>query len=117
MAVAVAGVIMVMGGVSKLLGSGGLGTGVKILDLGLAEDATNASISAYCPWQPPGGASVIDSHVGVAVWRLIDFRVVDDKQDLHIIAVSFWFQPHCDSLSGPLPHSESLLEQTNDLAV
>jgi hypothetical protein len=37
--VRVAGVVMLSGLAGELLGSGGLGAGVEVLDLGLAEDA------------------------------------------------------------------------------
>jgi len=43
-AVVVAGVVVVVSSVGKLLGSGGLGAGVEVLNLGLAEDAGKLSI-------------------------------------------------------------------------
>ena len=46
-AVVVARVVVVVRGAGQLLGRGGLGAGVEVLDLGLAEDAGQAL--AHCP--------------------------------------------------------------------
>lgn len=42
MAVVVAGVVVLVRSVGELLGSGGLGTSVQVLDLSLTEDAVSS---------------------------------------------------------------------------
>jgi hypothetical protein len=79
LAVAVAGVVVLgTAGGGELLGSGGLGGGVEVLDLGLTEDA--AGIGQY--FVSVCGGREGSSHVGVAVGRLVHVGVVDHEEDL-----------------------------------
>lgn len=88
--VAVAGVVVTgvlttlsssLGG--NLLGSGGLGSGVDVLDLGLTKDTTGTFVStSILPAQNNVAFCRRNSHVGVAVGRLVDLGVVDDEEDL-----------------------------------
>lgn len=77
LAVVVALVVTGSLGLSELLGSGGLGSGVQVLDLGLTEDAAEllSKLSNR-------GGSRNCLHPGVAVGGLVDVGVVDDEEDL-----------------------------------
>lgn len=64
-------------GLSELLGSGSLGSGVQVLDLGLTEDAASVLLRRL-----EHGLSRDCLHPGVAVGGLVDIGVVDDEEDL-----------------------------------
>ena len=80
LAVAVAGVVVVGALAGELLSGSRLGRGVEVLDLRLAEDA--ALMLALVSQALSPSPQVTSSHVRVAVGRLVDFGVVDNKKDL-----------------------------------
>lgn len=71
----------VLGGtllLGELLGSGGLGLRVQVLNLGLTEDAV-LRVSDCC-WSPDVQSRRL--HVGVGVGGLVDVGLADDEEDL-----------------------------------
>jgi hypothetical protein len=73
----------VLGGtllLGELLGSGGLGLRVQVLNLGLTEDAVLCISSCCWPVYICGGCL----HVGVGVGGLVDVGLADDEEDLEL---------------------------------
>jgi hypothetical protein len=76
-------VVGVLGGtllLGELLGSGGLGLRVQVLNLGLTEDAVLCISSYSCPLDVDG----VCLHVGVGVGGLVDIGLADDEEDLEL---------------------------------
>jgi hypothetical protein len=78
--VVVAGMVVLGRLVGELLGSGGLGAGVQVLDLSLTKDT--AQMSVHMLLHGGIGGTELNSHVGVAIGGLVDLGVVDDEEDL-----------------------------------
>jgi hypothetical protein len=76
-------VVGVLGGtllLGELLGSGGLGLRVQVLNLGLTEDAV--LYISNCGWPLDVGGRCL--HVGVGVGGLVDVGLADDEEDLEL---------------------------------
>ena len=92
----------------KLLGSAGLGRGVQVLDLGLAEDARSCYSLVSC-----GTCAYL--HVRVAGWRFVHIRLADDEEDLPTTVSQFYNQrsgatimSYLSTVLGPLHGLHSL---------
>ena len=102
--------VVVAGGLlrGKLLGSIGLGGGVQVLNLGLAEDAARLLVT-QC------GVYLTNLHVGVAGRRLVDIGLVDNEEDLGTAVSQFSHRDSvgagalvCGELQHPLRRLHSL---------